>query len=181
MSILRIATPDAEEARGLVPALAAILIDCVESGAGVSFMLPIERRMVEDFWNGVAARLADGSAILFVAFLDDEPVGTVQLNPAPQPNQPHRADVNKLLVDRRGRNRGVAHSLMAALEETAKARGRWLLCLDTVTGSAAERLYEKLGWQRLGVMPRHAMLPQGGFSDTTFFWKDLSIEPERDQ
>jgi GNAT superfamily N-acetyltransferase len=174
MSTIRIATPDADEARTLVSALAGILIDCVEGGAGVSFMLPIDRRIVEDFWKGVAGKVADGSTILFVAFLDDAPIGTVQLTPAPQPNQPHRADVNKLLVDRRGRNLGVARALMANLEEAAKARGRWLLCLDTVTGSPAERLYEKLGWQRLGVMPRHAMYPQGGFSDTTFFWKDLS-------
>jgi GNAT superfamily N-acetyltransferase len=174
MSITRIATPNADEARALIPALADILIDCVEGGAGVSFMLPIERRAAEDFWKGVAGNLADDSTILFVAFVDGEPIGTVQLTPAPQPNQPHRADVNKLLVARRGRNRGIAQALMAAMEETAKARGRWLLCLDTVTGSPAERLYEKLGWQLLGVMPRHALLPAGGLNDTTFFWKDLT-------
>jgi GNAT superfamily N-acetyltransferase len=175
MSAIRIATPDAEKAASLVPALANILIDCVEGGASVSFMLPMERPTAEDFYEGVIEKLATGSTILFVAFLDGEPVGTVQLTPAPQPNQPHRADVNKLLVYRRGRNRGIAQALMTAVEETAKAHGRTLLCLDTATGSAAERLYEKLGWQRLGVMPRHAMWPQGGFCDTTFFWKDLTV------
>ena len=101
--------------------------------------------------------------------------GAVQLSPELKPNQPHRADAQKLLVDRRGRNRGVAQALMKALEETAKARGRTLLCLDTATGSPAERLYEKLGWQRLGVIPRHAMWPHGGLCDTTFFWKDLTM------
>ena len=171
---IRIAVPGAAEARILIPALARILIDCVEGGASVSFMLPIDRRAAESFYEAVVEKIGNGSTILFVAFLDGEPVGAVQLSPELKPNQPHRADVQKLLVDRRGRNRGVAQSLMAALEETAKARGRWLLCLDTATGSAAERLYEKLGWQRLGVMPRHAMWPQGGFSDTTFFWKDLT-------
>ena len=172
---ITIATPDVEEARVLIPALAGILIDCVEGGASVSFMLPIERRTAEDFYEGVVEKIASGSTILFVAFLNGEAVGTVQLNPELKPNQPHRADVSKLLVDRRARNRGVARALMAALEETAKARGRWLLCLDTATGSDAERLYEKLGWQRLGVLPRHAKWPQGGFCDTTFFWKDLTM------
>ncbi len=165
----------AEEARALIPALGGILIDCVEGGASVSFMLPIERRTAEEFYESVVEKIASGGTILFVAFLDGKPVGTVQLNPELKPNQPHRADVSKLLVHRRGRNRGVARALMAALEEVAKARGRWLLCLDTATGSDAERLYEKLGWRRLGVLPRHAMWPQGGFCDTTFFWKDLTM------
>ncbi|HTB15688.1 MAG TPA: GNAT family N-acetyltransferase [Bryobacteraceae bacterium] len=174
MSTIRIATPNADEARALIPALAGILIDCVEGGASVSFMLPIDRRTAEEFYEGVVEKIATGSTILFAACLDDELAGTVQLSPEQKPNQPHRADVHKLLVGRRARNRGIAQALMAAVEETARARGRWLLCLDTATGSPAERLYEKLGWQRLGVMPRHAMWPQGGFCDTTFFWKDLS-------
>lgn len=172
---IRIAAPGAEEARILIPALASILIDCVEGGASVSFMLPIDCKTAEAFYEAVAEKIANGSTILFVAFLDGEPVGTVQLTPELKPNQPHRADVQKLLVDRRGRNRGVAQALMEALEETAKARGRTLLCLDTATGSPAERLYEKLGWQRLGVIPNHAMWPQGGLCDTTFFWKDLTM------
>jgi GNAT superfamily N-acetyltransferase len=171
---IRIATPDGQEARALIPALAGILIDCVEGGASVSFMLPMARPTAEEFYERVVEKIANGSTILFVAFLNGEPVGTVQLSPEMKPNQPHRADVAKLLVHRRGRNRGVAQALMAAVEETAKARGRWLLCLDTSTGSAAERLYEKLGWERLGVLPRHALWPQGGFGDTTFFWKDLT-------
>jgi len=166
--------PDAYQAKALIPELAGILIDCVEGGASVSFMLPIDRRTAESFYEGVVEKIASGATILFVAFLDGRIAGTVQLNPEMKPNQPHRADVSKLLVDRRGRNRGVAQALMAAVEVEAKSRGRTLLCLDTATGSPAERLYEKLGWQRLGVVPRHAMWPQGGFSDTTFFWKDLS-------
>jgi GNAT superfamily N-acetyltransferase len=170
---IRVAMPDPGQAKSLIPALAGILIDCVEGGASVSFMLPIDRRTAESFYEGVVEKIANGGAILFVAFLDGEIAGTVQLNPESKPNQPHRADVSKLLVARGGRNRGVAQALMAALEETAKERGRTLLCLDTATGSPAERLYEKLGWQRLGVVPRHAMWPQGGFCDTTFFWKDL--------
>jgi GNAT superfamily N-acetyltransferase len=174
VSTIRITTPDAGQARALIPALAGILIDCVEGGSSVSFMLPIARATAEAFYEGVVEKIASGSTVLFVAFVDDEPAGTVQLSPEQKPNQPHRADVHKLLVYSRHRNRGVAQALMEAVEETAKARSRWLLCLDTATGSPAERLYEKLGWQRMGVMPRHAMWPQGGFCDTTFFWKDLS-------
>jgi GNAT superfamily N-acetyltransferase len=174
VSTIRISIPTADEARALIPALAGILIDCVEGGASVSFMLPIDRRTAEEFYEGVVEKVATGSTVLFVACHDGEPIGTVQLSPEQKPNQPHRAEVHKLLVDRRGRQQGIAQALMAAVEEAAKARGRWLLCLDTATGSPAERLYEKLGWQRLGVMPRHAMWPQGGFCDTTFFWKDLS-------
>jgi GNAT superfamily N-acetyltransferase len=175
MSEISIAIPNADEARALIPALAGILIDCVESGASVSFMLPIGRRTAEEFYEGVVEKIANGGTILFVALLDDEPIGAVQLSPELKPNQPHRADVQKLLVHRRRRNRGVAQSLMKALEERGKVSGRTLLCLDTATGSPAERLYEKLGWQRLGVIPNHAMWPQGGFCDTTFFWKDLTM------
>jgi GNAT superfamily N-acetyltransferase len=140
-------------------------------------MLPIEPSTAETFYEGVVEKVASGSNLLFVPLVDDEPAGTVQLSPEQKPNQPHRADVHKLLVGPRHRNRGVAQALIVAVEETAKDRGRWLLSLDTASGSAAERLYEKLGWQRLGVMPRHAMWPQGGFSDTTFFWKDLNPLP----
>jgi GNAT superfamily N-acetyltransferase len=174
MTAVTIATPGPIEARRLVPVLAAILVDCVEGGASVSYLPPLAQRTAEDFYEGTAARVAEGGTILFVASLDGEAVGTVQLSPVPMPNQPHRAEVNKLLVHRRGRNRGVARALMPALEHRARALGRTLLCLDTTAGSTAERLYEKLGWQRLGVMPRHALLAPGVFSDTTFFWKDLT-------
>src|SRR5580704_10449197 len=171
---IAIATPNTDEAKALIPALAGILIDCVEGGASVSFMLPIDRRTAEAFYEGVVEKIANGGTILFIAYLNGDPVGTVQLSPELKPNQPHRADVSKLLVHWRGRNRGVAQALMAGVEELAKARGRTLLCLDTATGSPAEKLYEKLGWQRLGVLPGHAMWPQGGLCDTTFFYKHLA-------
>ncbi|WP_413990612.1 N-acetyltransferase family protein [Labrys okinawensis] len=173
MSTLAISVPTAEEVHSLVPVLADILIDCVEGGASVSFLLPISRQTAEGFYATTAVRVAEGRAILFVAALDGEIVGTVQLCPVPIENQPHRADVAKLLVHRRGRQRGIARALMAALEDRARAEGRTLLTLDTTTGSPAERLYQKLGWQRLGVMPGHALMANGEPSDTTFFWKAL--------
>jgi GNAT superfamily N-acetyltransferase len=174
MSAMKITTPTSEEARALVPVLADILIDCVEGGFSVSFLLPIARRTAEDFYARTAARVADGSAVLFVASLDGDIVGTVQLCPVLIENQPHRADVAKLLVHRRGRRLGVAQALMAALEDKARADGRTLLSLDTTAGSPAERLYGKLGWQCLGIMPNHALLPNGEPSDTAFFWKVLA-------
>jgi GNAT superfamily N-acetyltransferase len=171
--MIAISTPTAEQAHTLAPVLADILIDCVQGGSSVSFLLPITRETAEGFYAKTAARVAERSAVLFVATIDGEIVGTVQLCPVLIENQPHRAEVAKLLVHRRGRQRGVAQALMAALEDKARAEGRTLLSLDTTTGSPAERLYEKLGWQRLGVMPGHALTATGEPSDTTFFWKAL--------
>jgi len=168
---IAIATP--QEAEALIPALADILIDCVEGEASIGFMLPLAREEAEAFWRGVAARVAEGTTLLHVAYLDGRPVGTVLLSPESRPNQPHRADVQKLMVHSRGRNLGIAAALMAALEDSARASGRIVLCLDTATGSSAERLYDRLGWQKAGVIPRYALWPQGGYCDTTLFWKDL--------
>ncbi|OCC06105.1 GCN5 family acetyltransferase [Labrys sp. WJW] len=173
MTDLTIAIATPEQAQALVPALAEILIDCVEGEASIGFMLPLAREEAEAFWRGVATRVAEGSTLLHVAYLDGQPVGTVLLSPENRANQPHRADVQKLMVHRRGRNLGIAGALMAALEESARAEGRIVLCLDTATGSSAERLYQNLGWQKAGVIPRYALWPQGGYCDTTLFWKDL--------
>jgi GNAT superfamily N-acetyltransferase len=171
--------PTPEEAAGLVPALADILIDCVEGGASVSFLLPIERRVAEDYYQRVVDKLETSGVTLFVAHVDQELAGTVLLSPVLIENQPHRAEVFKLLVHRRARNRGAAECLMRALEHKAAELGRPLLSLDTTAGTPSERLYTKLGWQRLGVMPGHALLPDGRVSDTTFFWKQLDTPPRR--
>lgn len=173
MTTLHVAVATPDEAQALVPALADILIDCVEGEASIGFMLPLGQDEAQGFYREVADRVVRGATILHVAYLDDEPVGMVLLSPESRPNQPHRADVQKLMVHRRGRNHGVARALMAALEDSARAQGRIVLCLDTATGSPAETLYEKLGWQRAGVIPRYALWPQGGYCATTLFWKDL--------
>lgn len=155
--------------------LAEVLVDCVEGGASVSFMAPFSREDASLFWRKIAADVASGARALLVA--EDERgaiVGTVQLGLALPPNQPHRADVAKLLVHRRARGRRVATKLMQALEETALQLQRHVLVLDTVTGSVAEHLYEKLGWVRVGVVPEFALFPQGGYCSTTFFYKLLA-------
>jgi GNAT superfamily N-acetyltransferase len=153
--------------------LSDVLIDCVEGGASVSFMLPISRRKASDFWRNVAAGVAQGDRVLLVA--EDSAgriVGTVQLIFAQVENQPHRADVAKMLVHRRARKRGVGAAMLAAAEGAALNAGKTLLVLDTASDDA-ERLYARLGWQRCGVIPGYALQPGGGLCDTTFFYRML--------
>ncbi len=164
-----------EEAPRLVPALAEVLISCVAGGASVSFMHPLSRERAEAFWRGVVDGVARGDRILLVA--EDETagvVGTVQVLLAMPENQPHRGEIAKLLVHPRARRRGIAARLMGAADEAARAAGKSLLVLDTVTGGDAERLYPRLGWQRCGVIPDFALWPTGGLCATTVFYKMLA-------
>ena len=150
--------------------LADVLVDCVEGGASVSFMLPFGPDDATKYFDKVIASVTRGETVLIAAKLNGRIVGTVQLGLDMPPNQPHRADIKKLLVHRAARNLGLGARLMVRAEEEAKARGRTLLVLDTA-GSEAERLYLRAGWQRVGVIPHYAMWPGGGFCDTIFFWK----------
>ena len=164
----------ANEASACIDALADVLIDCVEGGASVSFMAPLSQDKARAFWRNVAEGVARGERALLIA--EDEAGaihGTVQLVLAQPENQPHRADVAKMLVHRRARRQGVAQRLMAAIEDEARAEGKTVLVLDTVTGGDAERLYARAGWQRVGVVPNYALMPDGAFCGTTFFCKQL--------
>lgn len=164
----------AHEAANCVEALADVLIDCVEGGASVSFMLPLAREKALQFWRGVAEGVARDERVLLIAESGaGEIVGTVQLITAQPENQPHRADVAKMLVARRARRRGIAQQLMAAVDAVAREEGKSVLVLDTVTGGDAERLYERAGWQRAGVVPKYALMPGGEFCATTFYYKHL--------
>jgi GNAT superfamily N-acetyltransferase len=157
-----------------VESLADLLIDCVEGGASVSFMLPISRQTAFEFWKHVADGVVHGERILLVAqHADGRVVGTVQLVTALPENQPHRADVAKMLVRRDARRQGIAARLMAAVDHAAREAGKSVLVLDTVTGGDAERLYERAGWQRVGHVPNYALMPDGKFCGTTFFHKQL--------
>ncbi len=155
-------------------ALAQLLVDCVEGGASVSFMLPLTRAKALAFWQGVAAGVAKGERALLVAQDAQGIVGTVQLVLAQPDNQPHRADLAKMLVHRRARRLGVGAALMRAAEALARECGKRLLVLDTVTGGDAERLYARLGWQRVGEIPGYALWPQGGLCSTTYFYRELA-------
>jgi GNAT superfamily N-acetyltransferase len=165
-----------QEARDQVGALSAVLIDCVEGGASVSFMAPLTRERADAFWSGVADGVAAGERIVIVAqdAASGRIVGTVQVVLRQPENQPHRADIAKMLVCREARRRGVGAMLMRAAEDAAREAGKSVLVLDTVTGSAAERLYERVGWKRVGVIPNYALWPNGGLCDTTVFYKQIA-------
>jgi GNAT superfamily N-acetyltransferase len=154
--------------------LSDVLVDCVEGGASVSFMLPIARATAIAFWREVAASVGRGERILLTAQdAAKSIVGTVQIILAQAENQPHRADIAKMLVHRRARRLGVGAALLAAAEKAARDAGKTLLVLDTASGDA-ERLYAKLGWRRCGVIPGYALLPGGGLCDTTFYYRTLA-------
>lgn len=153
--------------------LARVLIDCVEGGASVSFMLPLTRDRAVAFWRRVAKGVAAGERALLIAEDAQGVCGTVQLVLDQPENQPHRADLAKMLVHRRARRQGLGVALMRAAEATARECGKTLLVLDTVTGGDAERLYGRLGWTRVGVIPGYALWPQGGLCATTVFYRNL--------
>jgi GNAT superfamily N-acetyltransferase len=162
------------EASACVDALADVLIDCVEGGASVSFMLPVSREKAQMFWRGVAESVARGERALLIAEDGNgEIVGTVQLITAQPENQPHRADVAKMLVHRKARRHGVGHDLMMAIDRIAREESKSVLVLDTVTGGDAERLYQRAGWQRVGNVPNYALMPDGELCGTTFYCKQL--------
>lgn len=155
-------------------ALAGLLIDCVDGGASVSFMHPLTHERALAFWQRVGESAARGERVLLAAEDEHGLVGTVQVILDQPENQPHRADVAKMLVHRRARRRGIGEALMRAAEQTASGAGKTLLVLDTASADA-ERLYARLGWQRCGVIPGYALLPQGGLCDTTYFYRQLGL------
>lgn len=157
-----------------IAALATLLVDCVDGGASVGFMQPIDVARAAAYWRGVAAAVERGERVLLVA--DDREhgiAGTVQLVLAQPENQPHRADISKMLVRRSARRAGIGAALMRAAHDLARESGKSLLLLDTASADA-ERLYERLGWQRCGTVPGFALLPQGGLCDTTYFYRLLA-------
>ena len=179
MSItVRRITADEARARAdeLAAALADVLIDCVEGGASVSFMLPLPRARALAFWHGVLQDAARRERVLLVAQTGEgRIIGTVQLITALPDNQPHRADVAKMLVHRDARRRGVAAQLLAAVDQAAREEGKSVLVLDTVTGGDAERLYQRAGWQAVGSVPNYALMPDGAYCGTTFFHRQLAV------
>ena len=168
MSVRRVDALDGAD----LDALCDVLIDCVEGGASVSFMLPMTREKALAFWRGVATGVASGGRMLFVAEDGGRVVGTVQLILDLPENQPHRGDIAKMLVVRSARRRGVGEALMRAAEAAAREAGRTLLVLDTANGDA-ERLYARLGWVRVGEIPGFALLPAGGLASTVLFYRTL--------
>jgi len=156
-----------------IQGLSDVLIDCVEGGASVSFMLPMTRAKAEAFWRSTAASVTRGERIVLAA--EDASgtiVGTAQVILAQPENQPHRGDLAKMLVHRGARRRGIGAALLAAAERSARSAGKTLLVLDTASDDA-ERLYGRGGWQRCGRVPDYALFPDGTPCATTFYFKFL--------
>lgn len=170
MAELEVLVLDAPAAAAAVDELAEVLADCVAGGASVSFMSPFSPADAAAYFRQVIASVGRGETVLVAARTGGKIVGTVQLGLDTPPNQPHRADVKKMLTHRSARRRGVGAAMLARVEAEAKQRGRTILVLDTASGDA-ERLYSRAGWQRVGVIPDYALWPDGGLCDTTFFWK----------
>ncbi len=165
---------DADQCLQRLDALVEILVDCVHGGASVGFMAPLARARAATFWRGVADDVARDARVLLGAERSDGTlVGTVQLIVAQPDNQPHRADLAKLLVHRSARRQGIAVQLLHAAEAEAQRAGKSVLVLDTVTGSDAERLYARNGWQRVGEIPSYALMPDGQRCSTTYFHRQL--------
>lgn len=161
------------ETLNALPDLCEVLSDCVNDGASIGFMLPFTPNDGVSFWQKAAAGIDSGNIIHVVAEVDGTIVGTVQVELASKPNQPHRGDLMKLLVHRSQRGKGLSRLLMDAVETETIKRGRTLLVLDTATGSDAEAIYPRFGWQRVGVIPEFALFPDGRFCGTTIFYKKL--------
>ena len=160
---------------GVGPALAEVLIDCVEGGASVSFMLPLERERAEAFWTDALDRASRGERIVLIAEEQNTRavVGTVQVLLETPENQPHRGEITKMLVRTRARRRGVAEALLRAAEAAALEAAKTLLVLDT-SSAEADRVYQRLGWKRVGTIPGYSLWPSGTLGDTTISYRHLT-------
>lgn len=156
-----------------IPALLELTLDAIASGASINFLADTPAELIETWWSVRAGSVAAGLTSPFVARLDGRLVGSTLLVRSGNPNSPHRAEIAKVIVHRSARRRGIARKLMLAAEARAWADGRWMLVLDTVTGSAADAFYRSMGWHETGVVPDYALSPDGQPEAATFFWKHL--------
>lgn len=173
---LRIERLDPAGAQARLAALCALTEEAVREQAQINFVLPLDDGAIESYWRRALEDVPRGARIVFVALRDDDVVGTVTLAPAPQPNQRHRAEIQKLIVATRARRAGVASALMRAAEAASLAAGRWLATLDTRSGSSAETCYIRWGYVAVGRVPDYAVDPDGvTFAPCTFFYKQLRV------
>lgn len=171
MTVIRQLTE--EEALAAIPQLTRLFRDTVAEGASLGYMWPFPPEEAQGFWRDVAGAVGRGDTVLLVAMVDRRIEGTVQLGLKLPPNQPHRADIKKLMVHPDARGRGLSRQLMDAAEAAAAERGRSLLVLDTATGEPAEKIYRHLGWKEAGTIPGYALFPDGRPCDTTVYYKTL--------
>lgn len=164
---------DAAGYREAIPGLAELVVDAVDGGNSVNFMAGVTVAEAAAWWEARIESVASGRTTAFIAVADGRIVGSTLLIRAPQPNAPHRAEIAKVLVHRDARRNGLGRALMLAAEARARFDGRWLLFLDTVTGSPADAFYRSLGWREAGAIPGYALSPHGELQSATYFWKDL--------
>lgn len=155
-------------------ALSELLVETVASGGSVSFMHPLPLEAADAFWRDSLASAARGERIVLGAFDGVQLVATVTLLLDLPPNQPHRAEIAKMMTRLTHRKRGIAAALMREAEKTAIARGRTLLVLDTAVDEGASPLYESLGFNLTGIIPDYALKPRGGLTGTMIYWKKLA-------
>jgi len=167
---MEIAILEGDEARRRIPELALVLQDCVAKGASVSFMNPFSLAEAIGYFTDIAESVARQEIILFAAIEKGRAVGTVQIHPSWKPNQPHRAEIAKMLVHSAHRKQGIGQKLLDTAKIEAKKRGYTLLTLDTASGEA-ERLYTRVGYIKAGAIPNYALWPDGGYCDTVFYYK----------
>ena len=157
-----------------IPDLATLLVDAVEDGASVGFVMPFTHEDATAWWRELSGDVAVGHIVVVLLRAEGgRPAGTAQLRLAQYPNQRHRADVAKVLVHSGMRRKGFGRALMSALEDVARRQGRTLLVLDTISGSDAAVMYQRLGWTRAGEIPRYAAMPDGALAPTTYYFKDI--------
>jgi len=169
--------PDPDQLTSDLALLAELLHDCVHAGAAVSFILPFSRDDAVAFWRDkVLPSVQAGTCRVLIAHRDEQIIGTVQLDLATPPNQPHRGEIKKLLVHPSARRGGIARALMVAIEDEARDAHRTLLTLDTAS-AAAEQLYASLGYERVGIIPRFSLHPESReLEGTTVMYKELAID-----
>ena len=154
--------------------LSELLVETVAGGGSVSFMHPLPLQIADAFWQDSLASAARGERIVLGAFDGDALIGTVTLLLDLPPNQPHRAEIAKMMTRLSHRHRGVATALLREAERLAAARGRTLLVLDTAVDEGASGLYEKMGFQLTGIIPDYALKPHGGLTGTMIYWKRIA-------
>ena len=171
---MRVEALDAADYEAAIPELAALLVDAVDSGSSVNFMAGATTEQTAGWWHARVVAVQRGKITLFVARDDSgRIVGSTLIDRSINPNSPHRAEIGKVLVHSSARRQGIATALMTAAEERARSEGRWMLILDTATGSAAAALYESLGWQAAGTIPAYAFTVDGAPESATYYYKDL--------
>jgi GNAT superfamily N-acetyltransferase len=164
---------DVAQTREHASALIELLADCVNSGASIGFLRPLDSRLARDYWNEILASVDRGTRVLLAAFVGDALVGSAQLDLCLKQNGRHRAEVQKVLVFTRYRRKGIAAALMQAIEREAAAAARTLLFLDTEQKSAGEPFYESLQWQRVGSIPGYALSADGVPTPNIIYYKNI--------